>query len=110
MELTVSFRHLDPSPRLHAILEKKLSKLLKILNGNAQISWVTSKEKSKQTHEKLSDQTHKSEIGVHFGHHYLHASAEGHDLYKTIDQTISKIRKQIQKKKWQRRRRTPKLE
>ena len=60
----------------------------KYFHGEIDINWVCSVE----------GERHISDVNVHAGHNYFHAHSEDDNLYKTFDQVLSKIERQIKRK------------
>lgn len=98
MELTYSFIHVEQDEKLERVIEKKMKRVLKLLNGNAEINWSNKRiQKGKQDNEKSLNL--RTDLSMHIGKHYLYASTIGDDLYKNIDVVLKKIRKQLEKRK-----------
>ena len=88
MNLTVSFRHLESSPAIEKQIESKAQHLKKYLHDDFNVNWVCSVD----GHMHASDVNISSRSGV------FHARAEDSNMYKTLDQCIHKIERQISKK------------
>ncbi|MBT4762012.1 MAG: ribosome-associated translation inhibitor RaiA [Bdellovibrionaceae bacterium] len=88
MNLTISFRHMDSTPSLEEKIKDKAGHLKKYFKGKVDIEWVCSVE----------GEGHLSKIAVHAGKNYFHAEAADENLYKTFDQALSKVERQIRKK------------
>lgn len=87
MNLNITFRNLEPSTFVHQKIREKATRLKKYFNGKVDIRWVCSVESER----------HISEINVHAGHRYFHAKAENSNIYKTLDEALIKIKRQIKK-------------
>lgn len=89
MKVTVSFHNLEHTPSLDDRIQEKSAKLGKFLDGKTHVKW----------HCYVKEHNHYAEVelvGPKFDYH-----AHGHSdcLYKTIDIVMSKIEKQLVKKK-----------
>ena len=90
MNVIISFKHLDHTEALDEIIHRKTQKLEKYFEGNFDVHWVC------WCDEK---QSHWAEIKVH-GHSFdFIAKASTDSMYKTLDQVIEKIDKQMSKQK-----------
>jgi len=88
MNLKLSFRHMEPTPSIENKIQEKATHLKKYFKDKMDIHWVCSLEGNRQ----------RSDVNVHAGHGHFHAFAEGENLYKTMDEVISKIERQLSKK------------
>jgi putative sigma-54 modulation protein len=88
MNLTISYRHLESTPAIAQKIEDKASHLKKYFDGELKVDWVCAVDGNIQ----------KSEVTVHAGQDHYHAKAEDQNLYKTLDEAISKLESQIRKK------------
>lgn len=90
MKIVSNFKQLEHTEALDQKIHEKTSKLKKYMDGNFEVHWTCSvRDDGAQCADiKL--------IGPSFEYH---ASAHSDSLYKTLDLSISKIEKQIQKKK-----------
>lgn len=82
MEITVTFRHVDPTPALRSYAEEKLLKVVKKYlhrPGNAHVILEVAKER------------HTAEITLQADHEHLSAKEVTHDLYSAIDLAIDKL-------------------
>src|SRR5262249_28324880 len=94
MQITVTFRHVDPTSALRAYAEEKLARVAKKYvrrPGDAHVILGVSKER------------HVAEITWQADHVTLFAKEETHDLYSAIDLAIDKLEHQAQKLKTRRR-------
>ena len=89
MKVTITFRHLDHTPSLDERIQEKSEKLNKWLGGKTHIKWSCF----------VKEGNHYAEVDLYGPHLDYHAKAHSDSLYKTIDQVVSKIEKQIQRKK-----------
>src|SRR5712692_1803687 len=94
MQITVTFRHVDPTLALKAYAEEKLDRVKKYLRRpvDAHVILGVSKER------------HVAEITLKADHVTMFAEEETHDLYSAIDLAIDKLEHQAQKLHEKRRR------
>jgi putative sigma-54 modulation protein len=87
MQITVTFRHVEPTPALRAYAEAKLQRVKKYLRRpiDAHVILGVSKER------------HLAEITLKADHVTMFAEEETHDLYSAIDLAIDKLEHQAQK-------------
>ena len=85
MNLNISYRHTDSSPAVNERIEEKINHLSKFFEDQIKVDWVCSVQKER----------HRSEANVHAGHWHFHAEDESDSLYKTIDNVISKLERQL---------------
>lgn len=89
MKIKISFKHLDHTTTLDQKITEKSQKLKKYFEGNIDVHWICSVKEGK----------HHADVHV-FGNHFEYfASSHEDTLYKCLDQAISKIGKQVVKKK-----------
>ncbi len=88
MVVTISYRHLDPSPAIEEKIQQKVVRLKKFFHGNFNVDWTCS----------VDNDLHHSEVQISGDHFSFHASAERDNLYKTIDDAMDKIERQMAKK------------
>jgi putative sigma-54 modulation protein len=94
MQITVTFRHLDPTPALRAYAEEKVGRVAKKYLRrpvDAHVILGVSKER------------HVAEITLQADHVTMFAKEETHDLYSAIDLALEKLEHQAQKVKARRR-------
>ncbi len=90
MQITVTFRHVDPTPALRTYAEEKVTKVArKYLRrpGDAHVILGVSKER------------HVAEITLQAQHVSMFAKETTHDLYSAIDLAVEKLEHQVQKLK-----------
>lgn len=90
MKIVSSFKHLEHTPALDEKIQSKSKKLQKYFEGNIEVHW---------TCYVREDGAHCSDVKVLGPNFEYHAGAHSESLYKTFDQAISKIQKQVHKKK-----------
>jgi len=90
MKIVSSFKHLEHTPSLDEKIQSKSKKLKKYFEGNIEVHW---------TCYVREDGEHCSDIKVLGPSFEYHAGAHADSLYKTFDLAISKIEKQVSKKK-----------
>ncbi|MFN8544169.1 MAG: ribosome-associated translation inhibitor RaiA [Candidatus Binatia bacterium] len=94
MQITVTFRHVEPTPALRTHAEEKLGRVIrKYLRrpGDAHVILEVAKER------------HLAEITLQADHVTMFAKEETHDLYAAIDLAVAKLEHQAQKLKARRR-------
>ncbi|MCB9063162.1 MAG: ribosome-associated translation inhibitor RaiA [Halobacteriovoraceae bacterium] len=89
MKLTISFKNIDHTDSLDSRIKEKSKKLTKYFEGNTNVKWICSAKEG----------VHISELNLTGPHIEYHAKAQSDNLYKTLDMAISKIEKQIIRKK-----------
>ncbi len=89
MQLTVTFKNLDPSERLRTYLQDKLDRLDKLLYKPGTADAVLRIEKVRNIVEinLLADRLN------------IHAKEENTDMYAAIDLVIDKVKKQLVRSK-----------
>lgn len=88
MKLNIAYKHLEPTPSIENKISEKADHLRKYFRGDVEVNWVCSVDKN----------FHRSEVNVHAGHNYFHAKAENSNLYKTMDEVIAKVERQVRRK------------
>ena len=92
LQITVTYRHVDPTPALRAYAEEKLERVKKYLRQPADAHVILSVEKER----------HVAEITLKADHVAMFAQEETHDLYSAIDLALDKLEHQAQKLKTRR--------
>jgi putative sigma-54 modulation protein len=88
MNIHITGRHIDVTDAQRQLIESKLSKLERLIDGITDIHVTLSVEKYRQ----------RAEIQVHSrGNTYLTAAEESEDLYSSIQQVIEKVQTQARK-------------
>lgn len=90
MKIVSSFKHMEHTPSLDEKIEVKTQKLKKYFEGNFEVHWTCSVKE---------DGKHAAEIKVLGPSFEYHAAAVTESLYKSLDQVINKIERQVNKKK-----------
>ena len=90
MKIVSTFKHLEHTPALDQKIEEKSQKFKKYFDGNLEVFWTCSVRE---------DGAHLAEIKLLGPKFEFHASAHSDSLYKTLDLAVSKIEKQLHKKK-----------
>ena len=94
MQITVTFRHVDPTPALRTHAEEKLSRMVKkYLRRPVDAHVILS----------VAKERHVAEITLQADHVTMFAKEETHDLYSAIDLAVDKLEHQAQKLKARRR-------
>ncbi len=96
MKIISSFKHLEHTPALDEKINSKSQKLKKFFEGNFEVHW---------TCYVRDDGAHCADIKLVGPNFEYHAAAHSDQLYKTLDLAVSKIEKQVGKKKdkWKKR-------
>ncbi len=99
MQVSVTFKNIDPSDALKAYAAKKLDRIEKLLDAPAEASIVFSVEKIR----------HITELNVTSGRTTVHATEVSESMYAAIDLAVDKIKQQLSrnKKKLQTRKSSP---
>jgi putative sigma-54 modulation protein len=85
--ITVTFRHVAPTPALTQYAERKLSRVAKFLKREAEAHLILSVDKYRQC----------GEVTVKSGRFMISAQEEDKDLYSVIDLLAAKVRRQVKK-------------
>src|SRR5213596_3037213 len=93
MLITVTYRHVDPTPPLKAYAEEKLQRVRKYLHRPVDAHVILS----------VAKERHVAEITLKADHVTMFAQEETHDLYSAIDLALEKLEHQAQKLKAKRR-------
>ena len=93
MQISVTFRHVDPTPALRQYAEEKLERVKKYLRRPVDAHVILS----------VAKERHVAEITLQADHVTMFAQEETHDLYSAIDLTLDKLEHQAQKLKAKRR-------
>ena len=87
--MTVSWRHMEPSPIAQERIESKLDKLAERIDTNVYTHVVIS-----INHRYL----YQVDVEVHAAQIHLTASCETDDLYRAADMALSRIERQLMRK------------
>jgi putative sigma-54 modulation protein len=91
MRVEITGRHVDITPGIRQLIDKRLAKLERVLNDRAMSATVT------LTKEKYR---HRTEIVVHTkGDHHLNGNAEGTGWPLSVRQAVAKVEHQAEKLK-----------
>jgi len=93
MRITVTFRHVEPTPALRRYAEEKLARLTKYLRRPVDAHVILS----------VAKERHVAEVTLNADHVTMVAEEETHDLYSAIDLALDKLEHQAQKLKAKRR-------
>jgi putative sigma-54 modulation protein len=85
--ITVTFRHVAPSPALTQYAERKLGRVAKFLRREAEAHLILSVDKYRQC----------GEVTVKSGRFMISAQEEDKDLYSVIDLLAAKVQRQVKK-------------
>ncbi len=89
MQISVTFKNLDPSDHLKSYVQNKLDKLDKLLDNPAEAHVVLSVEKIR----------HIAEIKIIGDRLSINCREKTSDMYSSIDMALDKLEKQIKKNK-----------
>ncbi len=89
MEVKVSYKHLESTPSIQEAVEKKAVKLKKYFDGKMYVDWICSVE----------GDIHRSDVTVSGDDFQYHASSTNSGLYRTLDEVVQKLERQLRKKK-----------
>ncbi len=89
MDVSISFTNFEHTPDLDQMISRKTKRLEKILDKNAKVIW----------HCRIGDGGHESKLHIveKGGEYFSHDTEDS--LYKTLDKAVSKIERQILKRK-----------
>jgi putative sigma-54 modulation protein len=87
MQITVTFRHVEPTAALRTYAEEKLERVKKYLRRPIDAHVILS----------VAKERHVAEITLKADHQTLFAEEETHDLYAAIDLALDKLEHQAQK-------------
>jgi putative sigma-54 modulation protein len=89
MNVTVTFRNVEPTPALRLHAEEKLQRLDKYLHRPLDAHVILS----------VAKERHTAEVTLNADHESLFAKEVTHDLYAAIDAAVSKLEHQAQRVK-----------
>lgn len=89
MKLEINFHQLDSTPAIKDMVEHKSKKLNKFFEGSFDLKWTLSTGK----------EGHHSHALLAYNGFTLNADSTKDDLYKTFDDVVGKLEKQLAKKK-----------
>lgn len=89
MNITISFKNLEHTPSLDDRIKEKSQKINKYFKGRTDLAWTCF----------VKDNKHYAEVKVNGPTFSYHAKAHSDTLYKSLDLVVSKIEKQLQRKK-----------
>ena len=87
MDITVTFRHIEPTESLKAYAEEKVSKIDKYLDFPVEVHIVLAVEKFR----------HMADVTLSVNGTMIKAVEETEDMYSAIDQVMDKVEKQIKR-------------
>lgn len=91
MNLQINFHQIESTPSIKDKIEQKCEKLKKFFDGNFDVKWTCSTGK----------EGHHSHVIVAADGFTINADSVKDDLYKTFDDAINKVEKQLVKRKSQ---------
>ncbi|MGH7823346.1 MAG: ribosome hibernation-promoting factor, HPF/YfiA family [Candidatus Binatia bacterium] len=87
MQVTVTFRHVRPTPALRRYAEEKVQRVSRYLRRAIEAHVILSVDKK----------SHRAEINLHANGKSLFSEEETGDLYSAIDLALDKIERQVKK-------------
>ena len=87
MDITVTFRHMEPTESLRAYAEEKISKINKYLDFPIEAHIVLTVEKFR----------HMADVNLSLNGTMIKGIEETDDMYSAIDQVMDKIEKQVKR-------------
>jgi ribosomal subunit interface protein len=93
MNLTIHFKNLEHTEALDAKIKAKAATLKRFFEEKIDIQWTCS----------VNNKFHRSDVRILGPKIDIHAEADAATLYESFDQVISKIERQLQKIKEQRK-------
>lgn len=89
MNVIMNFHQLEPTDAIKEVVEKKSGKLKKFFDGAFEVKWTMSAGK----------EGHHSHAMITGDGLKINADSVKDDLYKTFDEVVAKLEKQLSKKK-----------
>ncbi len=93
MQVSVVFRHIDPSDGLRQYAEKRLGRLARVLGDGAEARVIMTVEKFR----------HRAEVTVSARHLAVTGTEETEDMYAAIDLVVDKLERQVRETRERRR-------
>lgn len=93
MNISMTFRHMEPTDAMKELVEDKVSKVKKYIRGPVEANVVLSVERY----------LHACDVTISAGGATYKGHEESDDMYTSIDRAIDKIERQIDKTKGRRR-------
>ncbi len=91
MKLNINFDSIESTQAIKEKIEKKSQKLKKFFDGSFDVNWTCSVDKA----------GHHSKVHVIYKGITVNADSTKDDLYKTLDDAVTKLEKQLSKHKEQ---------
>ncbi len=85
MEIRFSFKHMEPTEAIKSVTQEKCEKLAVYFQGKISLSW----------NFVVENRDHVAHVHLVGNHMDYFAEARSEDLYKSIDQAIAKLEKQL---------------
>lgn len=89
MKISSSFLHLEHTPALDEKIQEASLKIAKLLEDDGSVKWFC----------YVKNNVHVAELNVVSHHSAFHAKACSENLYDSINQALTKIKKQAMKQK-----------
>ncbi|MFO8070950.1 MAG: ribosome-associated translation inhibitor RaiA [Polyangia bacterium] len=93
MQISMSFRHMEPTDAMKELVEDKVSRVKKYIQGPVEANVVMSVERYLQA----------CDVTIIAGSDTFKGREETDDMYTSIDKVMDKIERQIEKTKGRRR-------
>lgn len=93
MQITVTFRHIEPSDGLRQYAEKRLRRLSRVVGDRAEARVIMTVEKSR----------HRAEVSLSAGNIAVVGAEETEDMYAAIDLVVDKLGRKIREMRERRR-------
>jgi putative sigma-54 modulation protein len=93
MQISMTFRHLEPTDAMKELVEEKVAKVKKYIQGPIEASVVLSVERY----------LHACDVTISASGTVYKGREESDDMYTSIDRVMEKIERQIDKTKGRRR-------
>src|SRR3989338_7191488 len=88
MQVSTTFKNIEHTESLDQKIQEKSTKLKKYFHGKINVHWVC----------WVEDINHWAEVLVTGDQVKIHAKAKTDGLYKTLDEVVKKVEKQLEKK------------
>lgn len=89
MQISMTFRHMDPTDAMKETMEEKLARVKKYFHGPVEAHVVLSVERY----------LHACDVTINSGGQVYKGREESDDMYTSIDRVIDKLERQIDKTK-----------
>ena len=80
MPVTVNYHHVERTEAIEQKINEKTEKILRLFKEEPKVEWICDVDKD-----------HFADVRVHYHNEEYFAKAKTDDLYKSIDQAVSKV-------------------